>query len=108
MVMLYIQMELKKSLVDHLVHLLSCGHVLPVVASIRQYMEMGTLDQSHIRHFVTEVCIYPSMTVVQVHVYHKIPWILCIQVEKIEMKNGLGMALQKVTKHVPLYDALAM
>ena len=71
MAMLYIQMELKRSLVDHLVHLLSCGHVLPVVASIRQYMEMGTLDQSHIRHFVTEVCIYTSMTVVQV--YHQNP-----------------------------------
>ncbi len=50
-------MELKKSLVDHLVHLLSCGHVLPVVQYIAQCMETGALDQSHIRHFVSEVSL---------------------------------------------------
>lgn len=48
-------MELKKSLVEHMVHLLSCGHVLPVVDYISRCMQMGSLDQSHIRHFVSEV-----------------------------------------------------
>ena len=48
-------MELKKSLVDHLVHLLSCGHILPVVHYVSCCMNMETLDQSHIRHFVSEV-----------------------------------------------------
>lgn len=48
-------MELKKSLVEHLVHLLSCGHVLPVVNYVSGCMDMETLDQSHIRHFVSEV-----------------------------------------------------
>ena len=50
-----IQFELKKSLVDHLVQLLSCGHVLPVVDYVAQCTEMESLDQSHIRHFVAEV-----------------------------------------------------
>ena len=49
------QFELKKSLVDHLVQLLSCGHVLPVVDYVAQCTEMESLDQSHIRHFVAEV-----------------------------------------------------
>ena len=49
------QFELKKSLVDHLVHLLSCGHILPVVDYVAQCTEMESLDQTHIRHFVAEV-----------------------------------------------------
>lgn len=51
----FLQMELKKSLIEHMVHLLSCGHVLPVVDYISRCMQMGSLDQSHIRHFVSEV-----------------------------------------------------
>lgn len=52
---LFAQFELKKSLVEHLVQLLSCGHVLPVVDYVAHCMEMESLDQSHIRHFVAEV-----------------------------------------------------
>ena len=37
--------------------LLSCGHVLPVVDYVAHCMEMESLDQSHIRYFVAEVCI---------------------------------------------------
>ena len=48
-------MELKKKLVEHLVFLVSCGYVLPVVAYVSVCMEKGTLDHSHIRHFVAEV-----------------------------------------------------
>ena len=48
-------MELKKSLVQHLVHLLSCGHVLPVVDYVSRCMQLDALDHSHIRHFVSEV-----------------------------------------------------
>ncbi len=48
-------MELKKKLVDHLVFLVSCGYVLPVVAYIGHCMETHSLDHSHIRHFVAEV-----------------------------------------------------
>ena len=40
---------------EHLVQLLSCGHVLPVVDYVAHCMEMESLDQSHIRHFVAEV-----------------------------------------------------
>ena len=43
---------------EHLVQLLSCGHVLPVVDYVAHCMEMESLDQSHIRHFVAEVCAY--------------------------------------------------
>jgi hypothetical protein len=56
--MLFPQFELKKSLVDHLVQLLSFGHVLPVVDYVAHCMERESLDQSHIRHFVAEVCMY--------------------------------------------------
>ena len=38
-----------------MVHLLSCGYVLPVVDYVSRCMRMETLDQSHIRHFVSEV-----------------------------------------------------
>lgn len=50
-----VQMELKKSLVEHMVHLLSCGYVLPVVDYVSHCMQLGSLDHSHIRHFVSEV-----------------------------------------------------
>eukprot|EP00731_Ephydatia_muelleri_P026696 Em0018g796a len=50
-----VQLELKKSLVDHLVQLFSCGHVLPVVDYIDKCFKMETLDHSLVRHFVSEV-----------------------------------------------------
>ena len=50
-----VQMELKRGLVDHLIHLLSCGHVIPVISYIHHCMRTELLDQSLIRHFVSEV-----------------------------------------------------
>lgn len=49
------QLKLKKTLLDRLVHLLSQGHVLPVVTYIRRCLEKGDTDVSLIRYFVTEV-----------------------------------------------------
>ena len=60
------QFELKKSLVEHLVQLLSCGHVLPVVDYVTHCMEMESLDQSHIRYFVAEVCMYINLNMYNV------------------------------------------
>lgn len=50
-----IQIELKHSLVDHLIHLLSCGHVIPVVSYIHKCMTNETLEHSLVRYFVSEV-----------------------------------------------------
>ncbi|CAM9256748.1 negative elongation factor C/D [Lampetra fluviatilis] len=49
------QLELKKTLLDRMVHLLSRGYVLPVVAYMRKCLERQDTDISLIRHFVTEV-----------------------------------------------------
>ncbi|CAJ0961401.1 unnamed protein product [Ranitomeya imitator] len=49
------QMELKKTLLDRMVHLLSRGYVLPVVTYIRRCLEKLDTDISLIRYFVTEV-----------------------------------------------------
>ena len=49
------QLELKKTLLDRMVHLLSRGYVLPVVSYIRKCLEKLDTDISLIRHFVTEV-----------------------------------------------------
>ncbi|MBW03297.1 Negative elongation factor C/D, partial [Eschrichtius robustus] len=49
------QLELKKTLLDRMVHLLSQGYVLPVVTYIRTCLEKGDTDISLIRYFVTEV-----------------------------------------------------
>ncbi|XP_068120609.1 negative elongation factor C/D isoform X2 [Hyperolius riggenbachi] len=49
------QMELKKTLLDRMVHLLSRGYVLPVVTYIRRCLEKMDTDISLIRYFVTEV-----------------------------------------------------
>uniref|UniRef100_H3B394 Negative elongation factor complex member C/D n=2 Tax=Latimeria chalumnae TaxID=7897 RepID=H3B394_LATCH len=49
------QLELKKTLLDRMVHLLSRGYVLPVVSYIRKCLEKLNTDISLIRHFVTEV-----------------------------------------------------
>ncbi|XP_057702873.1 negative elongation factor C/D isoform X2 [Corythoichthys intestinalis] len=49
------QMELKKTLLDRMVHLLSRGYVLPVVSYIRKCLEKLNTDISLIRYFVTEV-----------------------------------------------------
>lgn len=50
-----VQLELKRSLVDHLVQLFSCGYVLPVADYVHKCMAMETLDNSLVRHFVSEV-----------------------------------------------------
>lgn len=56
------QLELKKTLLDRMVHLLSRGYVLPVVSYIRKCLEKLDTDISLIRYFVTEVssknCVY--------------------------------------------------
>lgn len=51
------QLELKKTLLDRMVHLLSRGYVLPVVSYIRKCLEKLDTDISLIRHFVTEVSV---------------------------------------------------
>lgn len=52
---LHPQLELKKTLLDRMVHLLSRGYVLPVVSYIRKCLEKLDTDISLIRYFVTEV-----------------------------------------------------
>lgn len=52
-------MELKKTLLDRMVHLLSRGYVLPVVTYIRRCLEKLDTDISLIRYFVTEVSVTP-------------------------------------------------
>ncbi|XP_060775046.1 negative elongation factor C/D isoform X1 [Neoarius graeffei] len=49
------QLELKKTLLDRMVHLLSRGYVLPVVSYMRKCLEKLNTDISLIRYFVTEV-----------------------------------------------------
>ena len=44
-----------------MVHLLSRGHVLPVVSYIRKCLEKLDTDISLIRHFVTEVSMRHSL-----------------------------------------------
>ena len=50
--------ELKNFFVDHLVQLLSCGHVLPVVDYVAHCMELESLDQSHIVHNYNIMLVY--------------------------------------------------
>lgn len=54
------QLELKKTLLDRMVHLLSRGYVLPVVGYIRKCLEKLNTDISLIRYFVTEVRSAPG------------------------------------------------
>lgn len=57
-----LQLELKKTLLDRMVHLLSRGYVLPVVSYIRKCLEKLDTDISLIRYFVTEVSNTPSVS----------------------------------------------
>ncbi|KAK2156330.1 hypothetical protein LSH36_216g06069 [Paralvinella palmiformis] len=50
-----VQLELKKTILDRMVHLLSCGCVLPVVTYMKNCWQRGDTDMSLVRHFVTEV-----------------------------------------------------
>lgn len=65
------QLELKKTLLDRMVHLLSRGYVLPVVTYIRRCLEKLDTDISLIRYFVTEVLdvIAPPYTSDFVHLF---------------------------------------
>ena len=48
-------MELKKTILDRMVHLLSRNFVVPVVQYIAKCVQKQDTDISLIRHFVTEV-----------------------------------------------------
>jgi len=50
-----VQLEMKKMLLDRMVHLLSCGYVIPIVTYISNCWKKGDTDISLIRHFVSEV-----------------------------------------------------
>ncbi|KAJ8316708.1 hypothetical protein KUTeg_005738 [Tegillarca granosa] len=50
-----VQLELKKTVLDRIVHLFSRGFVIPVVTYIRKCLDKQDTDISLIRHFVTEV-----------------------------------------------------
>ena len=49
------QLELKKTILERMVHLLSRGCVLPVISYIKTCWQREDTDVSLIRHFVTEV-----------------------------------------------------
>lgn len=50
-----VRLELKKTVLDRMVHVFSRGCVIPVVSYIRKCLEKQDTDISLIRHFVTEV-----------------------------------------------------
>ncbi|XP_014215121.1 negative elongation factor D [Copidosoma floridanum] len=50
-----VQLELKKMLIDRMVHILCKGCVVPTVTYIKQCWQKGDTDISLIRYFVTEV-----------------------------------------------------
>lgn len=50
-----LQLELKKTVLDRMVHLMSRGCVLPVISYIRERIDQQDTDMSLIRHFVTEL-----------------------------------------------------
>lgn len=73
------QLELKKTLLDRMVHLLSRGYVLPVVSYIRKCLEKLDTDISLIRYFVTEVsseCIVGSQ--VTLHYPSPYGWVVFV------------------------------
>ncbi|KAH8866051.1 Negative elongation factor C/D [Schistosoma japonicum] len=49
------QLEYKRMLVGLFVHLLSCGHVLPVINTMHRLFLRNRVDVSIVRYFVTEV-----------------------------------------------------
>lgn len=50
-----LQLEMKKTVLDRMVHLMSRGCVLPVISYIRERIDQQDTDMSLIRHFVTEL-----------------------------------------------------
>ncbi|XP_077982594.1 negative elongation factor D-like [Glandiceps talaboti] len=50
-----VQLELKKTLLDRMVHLLSRNYVVPIIQYIKKCVDKQDTDISLIRHFVTEV-----------------------------------------------------
>ncbi|CAG2106667.1 unnamed protein product [Medioppia subpectinata] len=68
------QLEVKKMLLDRMVHLLSRGCVVPVVQYIKQCIDRGETDMSLIRYFVCEVLdvITPPFTADFVQLFYPV------------------------------------
>lgn len=68
-----LQLDLKKTLMDRYLHLISFGYVLPVLAFIQQCTEDKSFDRSVLRHFVSEVSSCTVLNVVpSLHSDHSI------------------------------------
>lgn len=59
-------------LVGLLVHLVTCGYVLPTIRTMNSLFERNHVDVSIARHFVTEVSANPSLFSSQVIPFHTI------------------------------------
>ena len=49
------QIEIRKMIIDRMVHLLCVGHVIPVIQYMKYCLDNETADKSLIRHFAAEV-----------------------------------------------------
>lgn len=52
---LKLKIQLKKTIIDRMIHLMTKGHVLPVLAFLNKCWKEQDTDISLIRHFVMEV-----------------------------------------------------
>lgn len=50
-----VQIQLKRTIIDRMIHLISNGHVMPVIAFMNRCWKEQDTDASLIRHFITEV-----------------------------------------------------
>lgn len=93
-----VQLELKKVILDRMVHLLSRGFVIPVVNYLKQCWEVKNTDISLIRHFVSEVLdvISPPYTIEFVQLFLPL----------IENKNITG-SIHTEGEHNPLAEFIA-
>ena len=51
------QIEIRKMIIDRMVHLLCVGHVIPVIQYMRFCLDSESADKSLIRHFAAEVSV---------------------------------------------------
>ena len=63
------QIEIRKMIIDRMVHLLCVGHVIPVIQYMRHCLDNETADKSLIRYFAAEVkaCVHISNSFLIVH-----------------------------------------
>ncbi|XP_078330044.1 negative elongation factor D-like isoform X3 [Crassostrea virginica] len=90
------RLELKKAVLDRMVHLFSRGFVIPVVTYIKNCLDKQDTDISLIRHFVTEFAVLRRPCDLRILVYADLRQMKLAHINKLSFRSKFERICQRM------------